>query len=148
MKKLPMIGFIMMTAFSSGQLIAGQKEWRSDQILNLEELNQKEIEGFSQGKLGEHILECSEGTYLPMNIILSGEFLALESANTAPLYLKVLKTCYIRCEEKENFLFSTDLQEWKEFSEFFTGRVNVSVKAEKDGTIAGLELELNQRKPS
>ena len=83
-----------------------------------------------------------------MKMILLGEFLALESENTTPLNLKILKTCYIRCEEKENFLFSTDLQEWKEFSEFFTGRIGVSVKAENDRTIAGLELELNHQKSS
>lgn len=144
MKKLAMLGFLMMTALVSGPLLGATR----DQILNLKELNQKEIEGFSQGKLNDHILECSEGTYLPLKMVLTGEFLAVESAAETPLYLKILKTCYIRCEEKENFLFSTDLEEWKEFSEFFTGRVNVSVKAQKDGTIAGLELELNQRKSS
>ena len=142
MKKLA-IGFVMITASLCADL--SQYQWRSDQIVRVEDLNQQEIEGFSQGRLGDHILECHEGTFLPLKMDLKGEFLSLQST-AAPLYLKIMKTCYIRCEEKEHFLFSTDLQSWKDFSEFFTGRVGVSVKAEKDGVIAGLEIELDQRK--
>lgn len=134
MKKF-VIGFVMMTA----SLLA-------DQIIKVEELNQHEIEGFSQGRLGDHIIECHEGVYLPLKMDVKGAFLSLQSANAEPLYLKFLKTCYIRCEEKEHFLFSTDLQNWRDFSEFFTGRAGISVKAEKDGVIAGLEIELDQRK--
>jgi len=83
---------------------------------------------------------------MPFKLALKGEFLGLESTQSASLYLNVLKTCYVRCEEKENFLFSTDLQTWKDFSEFFTGSLNVSVQAENGGPIAGLQFELNQRK--
>jgi len=138
---------LIMMALCIASLCANtQNLGGSDRIIKIEELNQQKIDRFSQGKLGDHILECSEGTCLPLKMDLKGEFLALESSNAAPLYLKLLKTCYIRCEEKENFLFSTDLQNWKEFSEFFTGHMRVSLQAGGDEIIAGLELDLNQRK--
>jgi hypothetical protein len=145
MKNQIMTGCVMIIALCSAPLMGAEP---SSQIIKIEKLNQQEIESFSEGKLGDRILECSQGAYLPLKMTLRGEFLALESEHAAPLYLKILKTCYIRCEEKENFLFSTDLQHWKRFSEFFTGRVGVSVNADNDGVIAELEIELDQRKPS
>ena len=101
----------------------------------------------TEGNLSDAILECPQGACLPLNMSLKGEFLSLESAHGAPLYLRVLKSCYVRCEERENFLFSTDLQKWEGFSEFFTGNLKVAVHEEHNGMpVAELELELNQRK--
>jgi hypothetical protein len=121
-------------------------ELSQNQTIHLLDLNARVIQDFCDGKMSDLIVECSEGTALPFKLTLKGEFLALESEAISPLYLKVLKTCYIRCEGQENFLFSTDRQTWKGFSEFFTGELKVSVDAENDGPIAGLQLELNQRK--
>jgi hypothetical protein len=81
------------------------------------------------------VVVCPEGSSLPFNLMLKGEFLALESA-LKPLQLNILKTCYVQCDEKEHFLFSTDLQTWKDFSEFFTGEVRVSVERENGGPVA------------
>lgn len=149
MKRIRLIGCILMTTVGSGQLMAAstftQEEWEGRQVISLLDVNEGLIQDFSQGKMGESILECPEGACLPLKLILKGEFLGLESAEP-PLYLKVLKTCYIRCEGQENLLFSTDLQTWKEFSEFFTGGLKVSVDRENGGPVAGIQLELNQRK--
>ncbi len=46
----------------------------------------------------------------------------IELASTTSLQLNVLKTCYVRCLEKENFLFSSDLTDWKGFLEFFSSK--------------------------
>ncbi len=151
MKNAKLLGcLLMMGVAGSAQLIAvpalQQTEWSNNQIMSLFDLNDQVIQEFSQGKRGDLIVEVPEGASLPFKLTLKGEFLALEPAPLLPLYLKVLKTCYVRCEEQENFLFSMDLQSWKGFSEFFTGKLKASVGIENEEPVAGLELELNQRK--
>jgi hypothetical protein len=149
MRNAKLLGCVLM-ALAGSTLIAAPTfkaiEWPQNQIIGLSELNDRIIQEFSNGKISDVIVECPEGTSLPFKLILKGQFLALESTSISPLYLKVLKTCYVRCEGKENFLFSTDLQTWKGFSEFFTGELKVSVETENGGPIASLQLELNQRK--
>ena len=137
MKKTMLFGCVLMLAAT--QLLAAPKT----QIIRLSELNARVIEDFSQGNRSDCILECAAGVSLPFKLTLKGEFLGLEAA--PQLHLNILKTCYIRCEEKENFLFSTDLQTWKAFSEFFTGELRLSVETENSHPVAGLQLELNQR---
>ncbi len=150
MKNAKLLGCMLMPIIGSAQLAAmptlKATEWSQNQIIGLSELNDRVIQDFSNGKISDVIVECPEGTSLPFKLILKGQFLTLESTSIAPLYLKVLKTCYVRCEGKENFLFSTDLQTWKGFSEFFMGELKVSVETENGGPIASLQLELNQRK--
>ncbi len=150
MKNAKLLGCMLMVVAGSAQLIAAPTlkatEWSQNQIISLSDLNDRVIQDFANGKMSDLILECPEGASLPFKLALKGQFLALESAATTPLYLKALKTCYVRCEARETFLFSTDLQTWKGFSEFFTGELKVSVETENGGPIAGLQLELNQRK--
>lgn len=146
MKKANLFGYAMMMAVAATQLVAAPKTQSQNQIICLSDLNDKVIQDFSQGNMGDLVIECPAGASLPFKLKVEGEFLGLGSAPLTPLNLNVLKTCYIRCEEKENFLFSTDLKTWKAFSEFFTGSLNVSVEAENGKPMAGLQFELNQRK--
>ena len=152
MKNIRLMGCMLMAVMGSGPLMAApiltHKEWQDNQVISLLDLNESVIQDFTQGKMGDYILKCPEGACLPLKMTLKGQFLALESTAITPLYLKILKTCYVRCETQENFLFSTDLQTWKGFSEFFTGALNVSVDHQNGGPVAGVELELNQRKSS
>lgn len=149
MKKAKLLGCMLMAIAGSTQLMAAPNfqatEWPQNQMISLFDLNDRGIEDFSNGKMGDLIVECPEGVSLPFKMTLKGQFLALEIADVTPYYLKVLKTCYVRCDGKENFLFSTDLHAWKGFSEFFTGELKVSVETENGGPVAGLQLELNQR---
>lgn len=109
-------------------------------------LTERKIQDFSQGKLGNCILECPRGAILPFKITLNGELLYLEPESAALLYLRIRKSCYLRCEENANFLISTDLQKWEGFSEFFTGNVSVAVEQRRGLPVAGLEIDLNQKK--
>jgi hypothetical protein len=112
------------------------------EIVKLSDLKQEMVEKFAEGKRDDLIVECKEGTSLPLKIDLKGQCLALESA---PLNLKVLKSCYIRCQGDKEFLFSSDLLTWKNFGDFFTGELKLSVGPEAEGVLARLQLELNQR---
>jgi len=142
------IRLICITIIGSSQLLAssylGSEETGANQIISLLEINERTVRDFSEGKMGGYILECPEGTHLPLEMILSGEFLALESHERT--HLKILKTCYIQCKERENFLFSTDLKKWETFSDFFIGKLKVSLNVQNDELVAEVELELNQRK--
>jgi hypothetical protein len=149
MKKIRLMGCMLVTMIGSGQLMAAtvtQREWQEAQVIHLADLEQQVIQDFSQGKMRGTIVECPEGACLPLTMTIKGQFLALESAATAPMILRVLQSCYVRCDMPEHFLFSIDQQEWKEFSEFFTGSIKVSVDAQNGEVVAEVELELNQRK--
>lgn len=141
MKSMRFMGCLWMTLIGSGQLMAA-----STVDLSLLDVNETIIQDFSKGKMSGCTLECPQGALLPLKLSLRGEFISMDFAAAAPVYLKVLKTCYVRCEEQEKFLFSTDRLQWKEFGEFFTGELRVSVHAENGEPTAGLELELNERK--
>ncbi|KAF3361464.1 hypothetical protein PHSC3_001838 [Chlamydiales bacterium STE3] len=113
------------------------------QVVALSELTQDMIEDFFTGKTPQSILECPSGSVLPFNLSLKGEFLALEVEDTYS-NIKILKTCFIKRLE-DTFVFSTDLQHWKDFQEFFTGRVGVSLNIEEGTPSVGFNIELNQR---
>src|ERR1700691_2566708 len=100
MKQIRLAGYALIALIGIGQLKAD-----SFQRINLLEITEQTIQDFSEGKLKDFIVECPEGARLPLNMALKGEFLSLEPASTPPLHLKVLKSFYIRCEEKELFLF-------------------------------------------
>lgn len=137
----------MKKAIVLGCFLMGAVGATSPQMVSLPELSDRVMQDFSAGNIGDLIVECPEGTLLPFKLALKGCFLTLEPDSPQSLYLKVLKTCYVRCVGKENYLFSTDLHTWKGFFEFFTGEVKVSVETEEGGPVALLEVELNHRMP-
>ena len=139
-----LFGCVVIMAVVATGLMAMPSTQTYNQFIGLSNLSERMIHDFSQGNMSDFILECPAGTSLPFKLTLKGELLALESAATEQLH--VLKTCYVRCPEKENFLFSTDLQTWKSFAEFFTGEIKVSIELESGEPMAGLQLELNQRR--
>lgn len=150
MKKTKWLGYVLMVIVESAQLLAApsfkEAEWSQNQIIKLSDLNDSVMQESFTEKMSDVIIECSEGARLPFKLTLKGQFLALEPAAMGSLYLKVLKTCYVRCDGTENLLFSTDLHTWEDFSEFFTGELKISVVTENGEPVADLQLELNQRK--
>jgi len=113
------------------------------QVIALRELTKEMVEDFFTGKTPQAILECTEGSNLPLYLSLKGEFLALEG-EAPSIKIRVLKTCFIKCQ-KESFFFSSDLENWKEFDEFFTGEVGVCLNIEDETPVARLNIDLNQR---
>lgn len=142
MKNVKWLGYLFMMVVGAAELKADSTH---NQIISLSDVNDKTMEAFAHGKMNDLIVACQEGTRLSFKLNMKGQYLALESAALSPLYLKVLKTCYIRCEEENNLLFSADLKEWKDFSEFFTGAINLLVREEEGEVVASLQLELNER---
>jgi len=141
--KTKLFGCALIMVVATTGLMAIPKTQSHNQVICLSDLNEQTMQDFSHGNMGNCVVECPEGTSLPFKLTLKGEFLGLDSVAQE---LHVLKTCYVRCIEKENFLFSTDLHAWQDFAEFFTGEIRVSVERENGEPMVGLQLELNQRK--
>ncbi|HSX12642.1 MAG TPA: hypothetical protein VLF61_04045 [Rhabdochlamydiaceae bacterium] len=113
------------------------------QIVPFSEFTEEAFIEFTQGKLDQVILECTEGTVFPFTVSVKGNF--LEFTNKGSASVKVTQTIYAKCVESSKYLFSSDLDTWKPFKEFFTGKIQSSVSVEDDHPAAGIDIELNLR---
>jgi hypothetical protein len=130
MKKVMLIG-VLGTALCA-----------ANHVVSLSELTDENIESFTQGKLQDTVVKCPAGMVLPLTLSLQGEFLALESAGESSV--KILKTCFMKCLG-ETYLFSLDGKTWKEFSEFFTGKLSAEFHNTDKGPFAHVGCELFQK---
>ncbi len=110
-------------------------------VVRLQEMTREKLEAFFTGKTPEVALECPQGIDLPLNLLLKGD---LELASCSPLNLKILNGCTIRCLG-DDFLFSSDGQNWRSFHEFFTGVISFSLNTEGGRPEMDLSIELNRR---
>ena len=113
-------------------------------VVGLGDLTETGVGEFCNGLLPQIAIEIPEGARLPLNLFLSGDFLTLESDRPEIYTLRVIKTCYLRCVEGI-FLFSTDLQNWLGFDEFFSGNVTISLDTAEIVPKIGISIELNQK---
>jgi hypothetical protein len=130
MKKMMLIG-VLGTALCA-----------ANQVVTLSELTDENIESFTQGKLQDTIVKCPAGMVLPLTLSLQGEFLALKSEGESSV--KILKTCFVKCQG-ETYLFSLDGKSWKEFSEFFTGKLSAEFHNTNEGPFTHVGCELHQK---
>ncbi len=112
----------------------------ASQVVSINELTDAHIESFTQGKLQDTIVKCPAGMVLPLTLSLQGEFFASEGESS----LKILKTCFVKCVE-ETYLLSLDGKSWKEFSEFFTGKLSAEFHNTDKGSFAHLGCELHRK---
>lgn len=114
----------------------------ANHVVSLNELTDENIESFTQGKMHDTIVKCPAGMVLPLTLSLQGEFLALESKEQSSV--KILKACFVKCVG-ETYLFSLDGKNWKEFSEFFTGKLSAEFHNTDKGSFAHVSCELFQK---
>jgi len=110
-------------------------------VIELSDCTSFIVEDFFAGKSPHTVLECKEGTLFPLNLCITGDCLALQGVS--PQTVKILQTCFIR-HVNNTFLFSTDLENWKDFHSFFAGSIGVSLSVQ-DLTRVGFNLELQTR---
>ncbi len=128
---------MLVVAMGTAVLFAGNQN-----VMTLSELTDENIESFMQGKLQDTIVKCPAGMVLPLTLSLKGEFLALESEGESSV--KILKTCFMKCVG-ETYLFSIDGKSWKEFPEFFTGKLSAEFHNTDKGPFARLVCKLDQK---
>jgi hypothetical protein len=139
---------ILMTLLLSGSLVANDlaiDPLATQRIVGLLDLSEDEYNDFANGKSKDLIVHCPGSTILPFNFTISGEF--LEFVSDGYNMIKILKDCYVRVLENEEVLYSIDLKEWKNFSEFFTGRASFYARPENGILTTGFELDLRERNP-
>jgi hypothetical protein len=98
--------------------------------------------GMPMEQLTNTIIECAQGTELPVKMTIQGDMLSLEPNLFT---IKLLKTCYIK-SGKGPLLFSSDLKKWQKFADYFVGKTAASLNFQDQFAQINLELELNQRK--
>lgn len=117
--------------------VLGTAMCAANQVVSLNEITDENIESFTQGKMQDTIVKCPAGMVLPLTLSLKGEFLALEGHSS----VKILKSCFVKYVE-EMYLFSLDGKSWKEFSEFFTGKLSAEFHNTDKGPFAHVGCEL------
>lgn len=134
--------YLMIAALGIGAIFAADL-CAKPQMVHLGDLTQKVMEDFIEGKHENMVVICPEGMVLPLTFSVKGEFLALQSSE-APAQVKILKTCFVKCVGKV-FFFSLNGEHWRDFSEFFTGKLGASLGVGEQGAFAGVDCELYQR---
>lgn len=109
-------------SYSSGYAM---QEIEMMQVVSLENIEKNTLEGFSKGENPWLVLKCTQGVKLPFKVVIKGGYFELDDAERSDLFIRIAKTCYMRHSEGV-FLFSDDLQNWKEFQQFFSGTVGIS----------------------
>lgn len=92
-------------------------------VIEAKDLTEDVIAQFCAGELTNVIIAFPAGTIIPLQVILSGNLLALGNIDDAVPYFEMLQTIYVR-HDGSNFIFSQDLQNWKQIADFLTGNIS------------------------
>ena len=117
----------------------------SAHVISLPDVSQEMMDALVKGNAPGTVIELPQGTTLPMNIFVKGDFFTLSLVDGTPYQITIEKTIFVKLE-KDNFFFSTDLEEWKSMEAFFSGSFGVAL-----GMVEGVQQlsffgELNERR--
>lgn len=117
----------------------------TETIVPLHELTEEMLQNFVTGNVDTlaDIIEIQKDAVVPLNLLVTGDLLALDGTESTALQLRALKTFYVRCVEGE-FGFSTDLAEWRPLSNFVTGACQILLLIEDKGPTAHIRLEVTE----
>lgn len=96
---------------------------------------------FCGGNLGDVVVECREGTELPLVFKLNSDLFTMEGVPQKKITLRVDKTFYIR-HVAGAFLFSWDEVSWCGFSNFFKGTSDIDFNIDHNGPEVSVEFLL------
>jgi len=81
------------------------------------------------------ILKFPQGTVITAKFALSGDLVELTGDNDQ-LSILINETFYFTMTEDEEFVFSLDGETWKEFEDFVTGSLKVTLSKDEQGNMA------------
>ena len=125
------------------ETIFEQEELKDLATLSFDEQIEK-LEQFFDNWQDNWVIEFTKGLELPLKLNVKGDIFHLEPQdNFVSIFID--RNFYFRVVGEEDILLSTDLTNWMDIEEFFTGEVDVRCLKEKDKPFINLMLELNQR---
>ena len=86
------------------------------------------------------IIECPEGTQLPIGLDIFGDIMELvDDGQEDPITIRLLKTMYIKINRVENsFMVSSDMEHWQPAYRFCVGSLGLSFGLSHDGKMQGM----------
>lgn len=106
--------------------------------------NQETINDFFGGKMQNYALELTKGVIFPFELVIKSSFFSLKNPGGLS-ELTVEQTLYIRCLGDNRVVFSSDLENWQHFEDFFTGSIGTSLNVSNTDTHTGITIELEKR---
>lgn len=113
-------------------------------VINICHLTDDDVNEILQGHHPELAVEFSAQTTLPVTFFLKGDLVNLVENDENVATIKIQQTFYVRGVQ-EGLILSTNLTEWKPFSEFVTGMISATLKIHDGIPSLTLGAETNKR---
>lgn len=116
-------------------------------VVQIEQITQDMMIQFAKKELPSIIFEFSQGTSIPLNLFMKGNFVSLDVNDSSLIHATFLKKFYVYfSKDQDSFLFSLDKVQWKKPLEFLTGEFSVGLDAQNGSPLMTLGAEINIRK--
>lgn len=153
MKKLVIVPLALMAICgsvfaASADFPINSKTWetvsQNIKVINICDLTDSDLNEFIFGNHPEIAVEFSAQTTLPISFFLEGDLVNLVENDKSFRAVEIMQTFYARCVQDE-LILSTDLTDWKPFSEFITGNISVSLIIQGGKPSMAIGMEANKR---
>lgn len=126
-------------------VLADENPSQHIQVVSLCSATDPFFQKIMEGSYPEVAIEFPAKTALPIHFSLEGDLLTFIESVENPGYIEVKQKFYARCIEKGEPVFSSNLTDWKSFSDFITGQISVDLKVE-DGKPSLILRSLTNRR--
>jgi hypothetical protein len=143
---------VLTAGFSTNHLSAMPTESGAQAVVreivdfvNVYDLSEDMLQQLLSGNLSNIAVEFPEHAQLPLNLFLDGDLISLVNPEGIPAYIKFNRSIYVR-NLNGTFLFSTDLQQWRCYRDFFGRVVHAGFQVDPFvGPVISLGAELNEK---
>ncbi|PWU15267.1 MAG: hypothetical protein C5B45_02920 [Chlamydiae bacterium] len=113
-------------------------------IVNFCDLTENDLKEIVQGLHPDKIIAFLANTTLPISCHCKGDLIHLVQNEEKWGAIEIKQTFYAKCANEE-FLFSSDLTEWKHVLEFITGDASVALGIQDGQTSLVIGTEISKR---
>lgn len=115
------------------------------QVMTTTEITSQVYDEMLTGNLPTAVVELGEGTLIPLRLSLQGTLIDLEGSEEAPYFVRIKSRLYLRFEQENSPLFSTDLIQWVTFEQLATGTLSAVFRVDDAGPFIGLSAAIDRR---
>ncbi len=113
-------------------------------VAKLDSLKDPELKEIMAGNRPNLAIEFTEHTHLPISFYLEGDLAHLQESHDQWGCIEIQQTFYARYVENE-LMLSSNLTDWKPFTEFITGTMNVGLTVEDGKAFILIGAKTNRR---